>query len=179
MNLYEAFKTLEEDTEVGIPESPTNTLLKNIVNQIKFPGEPDVTIDYAAITESDEGTFLVPVELRTVTLPVSCVWEGDSEGNYSTDDIDIDAEKEAENYIKNIQTPVEFAEGVLTDVSYEDIHDYTITDTEVTKVTEEDAGIGSYEYWGTVGYDSQPYTEISGVVTIDAVLGLWLEIAIS
>lgn len=179
MDLYEAFKTLGEAVEDSVPESPTNILLKSIVDQIKFPGDPDVTIDYAAITESDEGTFLVPVELHTVKLPVSCVWEGDTEGNYSVDDIDIDAEKEAENYIKTIQTPSEFMEGILTDVSYEDIHDYTIADTEVTKMTEEDAGIGSYEYWGTVGYDSQPYTEISGIVTIDAVLGLWLEIAIS
>ena len=31
-------------------------------------------------------------------------------------------------------------------------------------VTKEDSGIGHYEYWGDVGYDSRPYVEADGVI---------------
>lgn len=34
----------------------------------------------------------------------------------------------------------------------------------VDDISHENAGIGDYEYWGDVGYDSQPYVEVTGTI---------------
>lgn len=46
-----------------------------------------------------------------------------------------------------------------------DVDDMDTTEVEVSNYSEEDAGIGSYEYCGHVGYDSQPYVEVEGIIT--------------
>lgn len=35
---------------------------------------------------------------------------------------------------------------------------------EVTSVEEDDDGIGSYEYWGEIGYDSRPFLAVEGII---------------
>lgn len=36
---------------------------------------------------------------------------------------------------------------------------------EINHLSHEDSGIGSYEFWGFKGYDSNPYVEVEGTVT--------------
>lgn len=71
-------------------------------------------------------------------------------------------------------TATEF-EGYLLEVAALEIDDYKIEDvSEVYSISEEDAGIGSYEYWGEVGYDSQPYCEVRGALDIRCSISGWL-----
>jgi hypothetical protein len=37
-------------------------------------------------------------------------------------------------------------------------------DVDVTGYSHEDSGIGRYDFWGDVGYDSQPYVEVEGTI---------------
>ena len=60
-------------------------------------------------------------------------------------------------------------------------YDYADWDTgEVGKIisaTEDDDGIGSYEYWGEIGYDSRPFMAIEGV--IDCPTSIYVSLTVS
>ncbi len=49
--------------------------------------------------------------------------------------------------------------------------------SEVTSVEEEDDGIGSYEYWGSISYDSRPYQAVEGF--IDCVASIYISLTVS
>lgn len=60
-------------------------------------------------------------------------------------------------------TRAEF-EGYQLEITNLQIDDQDITNSEVASTSDEDAGIGHYEYWGAEGYDSRPYVQVEGTV---------------
>lgn len=57
--------------------------------------------------------------------------------------------------------------GYHLELQLEDIEeDETVeAEIEINHLSHEDSGIGSYEFWGFKGYDSNPYVEVEGTVT--------------
>lgn len=175
MNIYEAFKALSEEVEEKQPENDRDILIKNLIDQVELPEDPEVEILYDDIYEENEKVY-VPLVLRNVPLKVRCEWQGDAEGDYTIYDIEVDADSDAAKYVDRIKRPQDMAEGVVLDASLDVVHDLEITDIKISNTKKADAGIGDYEYWGDEGYDSRPYTEITGDVYISTEMGIWLEI---
>jgi hypothetical protein len=61
----------------------------------------------------------------------------------------------------------------------DDVDEVETVEVEVDSISHEDAGIGHYEYWGEVGYDSRPYVEVEGTIVkaCDCALSLYVEVA--
>lgn len=55
-------------------------------------------------------------------------------------------------------------EGYSVTLSVDDVDEGETVDVEVEDISDEDGGIGSYEYWGSTGYDSDPYCEVEGTI---------------
>ena len=53
-------------------------------------------------------------------------------------------------------------DGYNIELEISDVDANDTVEIEVDSISHEDAGIGSYEYWGEVGYDSRPYVEVGG-----------------
>lgn len=68
-------------------------------------------------------------------------------------------------------------DGYTLTLDVADIGDEEIAEVEVDSISHEDAGIGQYEYWGDIGYDSRPYLEVTGtlVTSCKVYLGLFVE----
>lgn len=88
------------------------------------------------------------------------------------EDIDIVkttlTEDDVDNLIKEVNIELEKANQPirLTERATEFEYDYgeiTLDDVNSYDVEQGDNGIGSYEYWGDVGYDSRPYTYLTDV----------------
>lgn len=78
-------------------------------------------------------------------------------------DVDFIGREEDEVRAEFKATQAEF-EGYTLEIANLQIDDYEISDAEVDSTTDEDAGIGHYEYFGFEGYDSRPYVQVEGTV---------------
>ena len=68
-------------------------------------------------------------------------------------------------------------EGYKVTLEVVDVDAGETIDVEVEDISHEDAGIGSYDYWGHSGYDSRPYIQVEGVIgkECDCALALFVE----
>ena len=55
-------------------------------------------------------------------------------------------------------------DGYKVSLVIDDVDEEETVEVEVDSYSKEDAGIGSYDYWGHTGYDSQPYVEVEGTI---------------
>jgi hypothetical protein len=55
-------------------------------------------------------------------------------------------------------------EGYKVSLDISDVDEDEAIEVEVDNISHEDSGIGSYEYWGHMEYDSQPYVEVEGTI---------------
>ena len=67
-------------------------------------------------------------------------------------------------------------DGYQVTLEVVDLDEVETVEVVVDEVREEDSGIGSYEYWGTTGYDSQPYVEVEGTIVKACSMSLALEV---
>lgn len=77
---------------------------------------------------------------------------------------------------KSFKTTVSELNGYRMTLSVNDVDELDTTDVNVDTYTEEDSGVGSYEFWGAKGYDSHPYCEVEGTVTVSCDCYLTLEV---
>ena len=158
----------------ALPENELEEFAKALVNTINSKGlfSADVKFDFAD-TWADELSGNLTISTGTVDeieLPRKASWVCDSR-----DEIEDDPGSEAEyvnslseDLAKLFQTMEAEIDGYKVSVEIDD-EEYNNSDPAVDVVAEEvergDAGIGSYEYWGYTGYDSQPYYEVTGTIT--------------
>ena len=79
-----------------------------------------------------------------------------------------------EDAIKVFKTTSAVIDGYKISLELNDVNELDEADVEVDHISHEDAGIGSYEYWGFKGYDSQPYIQVEGTVIRECVCYLTL-----
>ena len=124
--------------------------------------------------------FLVDVELDSVSVKREASWntDGDDESPTSVDE-DLTYEySESDDIKKAFKTTEATILGhkvylLLDECTAEKVD---TTDWTIEHSSEEDAGIGSYEFWGEVGYDSRPYMHYEGTITEEFVVWATLEI---
>lgn len=163
MELIQNFNDLSWDEQ----KTFTLALIQKINETKVFTDETELVLD---VIETDEASGDLYVGVYTkdgqdLTVERVAVWTcGTEEDAYEEPDeaefsesILYDIEKafktfntEIDGYLVNLK--IDYAEGETVDV-------------DVKKCTDEDAGVGHYEFWGETGYDSRPYVEVTGVLT--------------
>ena len=128
-------------------------------------------------TEADEldGSLSIGISADTA-ISRDATWQCDDyddassmPSDYEFSNLDVE---DAKQLFKTLTT--EFEDYTL-EVKYLEIGDYDVEEvSEVYDVSEEDSGIGSYEYWGHVEYDSQPYCEVEGALAVNCNISAWL-----
>ena len=89
---------------------------------------------------------------------------------YDEDELHSTPDESDVEYVDTLQRDVQRAfkaasaevEGYKVTLEVSDVEEEDTVEVEVTNTTEEDSGIGSYEYAGSRGYDSHPYLEVEG-----------------
>lgn len=163
MEMIENFATLTEAEQRAFAEA----LLKTLNSEKTFSADTEFKL-VGVEADDTTGELLIDVEhTEAISVERSATWSC-AEAEDATDDPGFEA-----TYDENIYADAAAAFKAMTvevdgyKVSLE-IHDVDEVETiEVVPETvrEEDAGIGEYEYWGHVEYDSRPYFEVEGTIT--------------
>lgn len=83
---------------------------------------------------------------------------------------------EAKAAFKTLSTEIE---GYQVELDIADVDVEETVEVDVDDYSHEDAGIGSYEFWGHTGYDSRPYIEVNGTITKACSLALALFVSVA
>lgn len=124
----------------------------------------DVEVD-----DIDGGLWITASPATPILVSREATWTaGDEEG--ASEDPGNEAEYMnllRDDTKKTFKTLSAELDGYKVSLKIDDVdEDETIeAEVEVDKISHEDAGIGSYEFWGFNGYDSQPYVEVEGTIT--------------
>lgn len=163
-------------------------LLKTINSEKPFTADTEFTIDEI---EADElsGDLLIYVS-------TSSLLEVERDATWSC----AGASDEDEEYDNTHATPevrdVDFASSIMDDLdglfksktatlddytvslSIDDIKELSVKEVvDVSEISDEDSGIGSYEHFGFIGYDSRPYIKVTGSLLCKCDLALILTVA--
>jgi hypothetical protein len=177
MTIIENFAALSIKEQVEFAK----TLLKTINSEKIFSDE---TVFEFQDVEADDltGGLLISIS-HTDSISVSrgASWTaGDEEGAEEdpgeeadyTNSIFVDAKKA----LKTLSAVIE---GYQVSLHIDDVDENYDVDAEISidRISHEDSGIGSYEFWGDKGYDSHPYVEVDGTITraYDCTLTLLVE----
>jgi hypothetical protein len=115
---------------------------------------------------------------ETISVPREASWQCGVDENPASvpeyPDYENDLSDDAKNAFKTMSVNID---GYRVSLVIEDADSETaITDVEVTDYRNEDSGIGQYEFWGEIGYDTHPYTQVYGNLFCECRCVLYLEI---
>jgi hypothetical protein len=173
----ENFASLRSETQVAFAED-----LLDKINAAKiFSDETNLVFEDVEADEVTGGLWIAASLANPIYISRKATWDaGDEDGAYDDPGRDADyyqlLRDDAKSAFKNLATELD---GYKISLKVDDVEeDETIdAEVEVDKISHEDAGIGSYEFWGAEGFDSQPYVEVEGTITkaYDCNLTLFME----
>lgn len=161
--MIENFAALSEKEQRDFAEA----LIKTINSEGIFTSNAKFKIDNV---EADELTGDLVIECTTEEpLEVSrdaewsCSDEEDAaeDPGYDVRYVEFSIFQEVENTFKTLSATID---GYKITLTVSDVDENETVEVKVDNIYHEDAGIGSYEYWGEVGYDSQPYVRVEGTL---------------
>lgn len=161
MEFIENFEELSFDEQKAFAEA----LVKTINSEHTFS---DTTFKVTGVeTDGLAGDLVILIEPDDfIEVSRSAAWTSDSEEDMH-DDPGFEANyvnylfEDAKKAFKTLNTEIE---GYKVTLDVEDVDEEDTVEVEVTDYHHDDAGIGEYEYWGHIGYDSQPYVEVEGTI---------------
>lgn len=156
-------------------------LIKKINSERVFLEEADLEFQDVEPNGNNRGLCISVSTVNPVTISREATWSAGTEEGV-TEDPGNNAEYEnsliidAKRSFKTLDCEVS---GYRITLQVDDVEEDETSEAEVEvcSLSHEDAGIGSYEYWGFEGYDSQPYVEAEGTITkkYDCNLTLFIE----
>lgn len=149
-------------------------LLKTINSEHLFIDEAELILEDVIADELSGDLDIVVTTSKSLEVEREGDWtasantrdEDDYEENiHATPDYyDVNFPEDVEDEVlKCFKSTEQTIEGYAVSLAIDYVDEGDIESvTEVTHVSSEDAGIGSYEFWGRSGYDSQPYLAVTG-----------------
>ena len=163
MELIQDFNTLSVEEQ----EAFAREFVQKINDTKVFTDEVDFVFD---VVDADEisGDLYIGVytkEGQDIAVERKASWTcGSVEDLYDNpEDVEFDEYIETD-VTKALKTLTTELDGYIITIEVDDADGDTI-DREVKDYSNEDDGIGSYEYWGFTGYDSRPYVAVTGIIT--------------
>ena len=175
MNVIENFAELSFEEQTSFAEA----LIKTVNSESAFTEDTNFKISGVEANELSGGLIILiehddPIEVRRAAS-WQCADEDDAED-------DPGFEADYENYLfedakKAFKTLSTVIDGYTVSLEVDDVDDIETVRVEVDSTSQEDSGIGSYEFWGETGYDSDPYVEVEGTIVkaCDCALTIYVE----
>ena len=156
-------------------------LLKTINSERIFHDDTNFELTGIEVDDISGGINILVSHTDPIAVERHATWVCERSDN-PEDDPGNDADYEnyflvdAKNAFKTASTVIDGYKVslIVSDVDKDDTID---AEVEVENVSDEDDGIGSYEYFGFTGYDSRPYLAVEGTVTCycECVLAFYVE----
>jgi hypothetical protein len=160
---------IENFAELSVKEQLdfATALVKTINSENTFTDQTDFKVSGVEADEMTGGLVVMLEHEDYIEVERKATWTCDTnEDSAYEKPEDPDYEDLSFNDAKKVfKTLATELEGYSLTLSVDDVDTEEITEVEVDSVSNEDAGIGHYEFWGEDGYDSQPYCEVEGTLT--------------
>ena len=175
--MVEHFAELSTEEQVEFAK----TLLNKINSDKIFSDAVDFEFQGVEVDDITGGMWIDIIQSDPISVCRRATWDAaDEEDAYADPGNDADYDntlrEEIRRSFKTLSTQID---GYKVLLKIDDIdEDETVDpDIEITGLSHEDSGIGSYEYWGFTGYDTHPYVEVEGTITkaYNCVLTLFVE----
>lgn len=160
---------IENFTELSTQEQKefANSLIEKINTEKLFSEDARFIVTGIAADDFTGGLWIDVSLVSPIEVRRSAIWTcGNAEyADEAPNNPDFGGnriEDAVKNALKTLSTDLEGYTISLDDL---DMDAGEITAVEVNKIKAEDAGIGEYEFWGHVEYDSHPYFEVEGILT--------------
>ena len=175
--VIENFATLPVEEQINFAK----TLLEKINSENIFTNETNFEFQDVEPDDVTGGLWVSASLANPIGVSRKATWEaGDEEGAYEDPGFDAICEDSLVNdTMKAFKTLAAVVDGYSVSLQVDDVEEDRNFDAEVSidKISHEDAGIGSYEYFGFKGYDSHPYVEVTGTLvrTCDCNISFYIE----
>jgi hypothetical protein len=162
MSVIENFATLSVQEQRDFAEA----LVKTINSENTFTDQVDFKVTGIDADEITGGLIIMLEHKDTIEVKREAIWAclDRDDANSTPDDPDF-IESISDDTEKAFKTLTAKLEGYVVTLGIDDIDTEETVEIEVDSITDADDGIGSYEFWGEVGYDSHPYYEVEGTLT--------------
>lgn len=158
-----AVLSIEEQIKFARP------ILEKINNENIFSDETNFEFQDVEPDDITGGLWITVSTANPIRVIREATWTaGTEEGAEEDPGNDAEYSKSIyEDTNKSFKTLSSEIDGYDVSLKVDDVEeDETVdADIEIDHISHEDAGIGSYEYFGFTGYDSQPYVEVEGTIT--------------
>lgn len=161
MEIIENFAELSEQEQRAFAEA----IIKTINSESTFSSFVDFQVTGVEADDMSGCLFIETSHTDTLDVERFATWTClDEDDKYSPEDPEYKSSiyEDAEKTFKTKEATIDGYYILINDIA--DVDSEEIVDVEVDNVSYEDAGIGSYEYWGHMEYDSQPYIEVEGTI---------------
>ena len=140
-------------------------LIAKINSESIFTNEVNFKLESVEADDMSGDLCIYITNEELLEVPREATWQASSE-----DDMHHPEDEDFTNSIyddvkKVFKTLTAELDGYRITLDVDDADAEDRVDVEVDNYTHEDSGIGSYEFWGDVGYDSHPYLEVEGTIT--------------
>ena len=176
MSIIENFSALSEKELYDFAEA----LIKTINSEHIFTSDANFSV-YSVEADELTGDLEIVIdhaELIYINRKATWTCRDDEDLDNEPEDISYD-ELDTEDAKKAFKTLSAEIEGYTVSLDISDVDVEEIAAFDVDDYTEEDSGIGDYEYFGYRGHDSHPYLEVSGTVTAACTCALALYVSVS
>jgi hypothetical protein len=162
MAVIENFAALSAQEQRTFAEA----LIKTINSESIFSSEVNFEITAVEAEEMSGGLWIEASNADPVDVAREASWQAADEDEASYDPgYDADYTGTIFDDIKSsFKTMEATIEGYRVSLDITDVDEDETIEVEVDRISHEDSGIGHYEYWGDVGYDSHPYVEVEGTI---------------
>jgi hypothetical protein len=163
MSVIENFAALSAQEQREFADA----LIKTINSESTFSSEVNFEITNIEADDISGCLFIEVSHADTITVDRPATWtcldEDDAHSTPEDADYTNSLYEDTKKSFKTNEAIIDGYRVILNDVV--DVDEEETIEVEVEKISHEDDGIGSYEYWGEIGYDSQPYVEVKGTIT--------------
>ncbi len=144
------------------------SILEKINSEKVFTKETTFEFQDTELDEVTGGLWITVSTIAPIRVPREASWTaGDEEGAHEDPGNNAEYVNTVSEDVKKVfKTFALEINGYKVSMQIDDIEEDETVDAEVevSNITHEDSGIGSYEFWGFKGYDSHPYVEVEGTI---------------
>jgi len=171
---------IENFAELPVQEQRAfaEALIKTINSESTFSSDVDFKITNVEADDMSGCLFIDVDTAGTMDVKREASWTcSDSEEAHDTpEDPDFvnSIYEDAKEAFKIKEVIIDGYKVLINDIV--DVNTEETVEVEVDNISHEDAGIGHYEFWGETGYDSDPYCEVEGTLTVACYCSLVFEV---
>ena len=168
MTVIENFATLSVEEQIKFAKD----LIEKLNLEKIFTDETKFIFEDVEPDDVTGGLWILTNSTDSIMISRKATWSAADKEDAEYEDPGRDADYHysiLDDAKKSFKTLATVLDGYNVSLQIEDDNisenEASRAEIEIDKISHEDSGIGSYEFWGQVDYDSHPYLEVTGTIT--------------